>query len=46
MVAIKAEMTDFDSSRLMIEEINRIEALFKQRFPEVLWLFFEPDIAD
>ena len=46
MVAVKARMSDFDTPIEMIEAINAIEAEFKQRFPNVLWLFFEPDVAD
>jgi hypothetical protein len=30
----------------MIEDINRCEQSLKQAFPNVRWLFFEPDVAD
>lgn len=46
MVAIKAEMCRSGSEEALIRNINQCEAAFKQAFPEVVWLFFEPDLAD
>jgi len=46
MVAIKVEMVEFPSQREMILAINRCERLLKEKFPQILWSFFEPDIAD
>ena len=47
MVAVKASIIDNENSAaLMIERINTVEVAFKARFPNVLWLFFEPDNAD
>jgi len=46
MVAIKAKMKRQDSDIALIESINDVEKSFKQSFPDVLWLFFEPDIKD
>ncbi len=46
MVAIKAKMAGDVSAREMINSINRCEQEMKNRFPQILWLFFEPDIAD
>ncbi|MCF6188403.1 MAG: cation diffusion facilitator family transporter [Desulfobulbaceae bacterium] len=46
MVAVKARMREEDSSRVFVENINRCEAGLRQQFPQILWLFFEPDIAD
>ncbi len=47
MVAVKASMIESDkSAALMVERINTVEAAFKQTFPNVLWLFFEPDNSD
>ncbi len=46
MVAIKAKMHDRGSALSLINDINAIEVKFKQNFPEVKWLFFEPDILD
>lgn len=46
MLAVKARMRDGKSSRELIDDINRCEQAVKQAFPEVRWLFFEPDVAD
>jgi cation diffusion facilitator family transporter len=46
MVAIKARMVDPGSADGLIDAINQVEAAFRVRFPEVQWLFFEPDHAD
>src|SRR5262249_48853942 len=46
MVATKAKMRGEQSSRELIEAINRVEAAMKGRFPEIRWSFFEPDLAD
>jgi cation diffusion facilitator family transporter len=45
VVAAKVRMREsVDASRL-IEQINACEAALKQRFPEVSWIFFEPDVV-
>ena len=46
MVAIKAKMRPTASAHALVESINRVEQSFRAAFPEVRWLFFEPDIAD
>ena len=46
MVAIKARMQPQGSEVALIEAINRLEAGFRVAFPEVGWLFFEPDVED
>jgi cation diffusion facilitator family transporter len=46
MVAVKARMREQKSARDLIDDINRCERAFKQTFPEVRWLFFEPDVSD
>jgi cation diffusion facilitator family transporter len=46
MVAIKAEMHPAGSERALLEAINRAEAAFKARYPQVTFLFFEPDVSD
>jgi cation diffusion facilitator family transporter len=46
VVAVQAEMIDYAQSRAMVEAINVIEADLQVRFPEVRWVFFEPDFAD
>ncbi|MFX1764392.1 cation diffusion facilitator family transporter [Paraburkholderia sp. A1RI-2L] len=45
VVAVQAEMIDYDHSRTMVEAINVIEADLQARFPVVRWVFFEPDFA-
>lgn len=46
MVAIKAHMKPAASDVKLIEAINRTEAAFRQKFPQVAFLFFEPDLHD
>jgi len=46
MVAVKAEMEEFQNQREMIEGINRCERRLKQSFPQIVWSFFEPDLHD
>lgn len=46
MVAIKAQMHATGSDVVMIEIINKTEAAFRLQFPQVTFLFFEPDIRD
>ena len=46
MVAVKARMVPQGSDTALIEAINRCERAFRQRFPQVMWLFFEPDVQD
>ncbi len=43
MVAVKARMTEENSAKKMIAEINRCEAELKRAFPQIRWVFFEPD---
>jgi divalent metal cation (Fe/Co/Zn/Cd) transporter len=43
MVSVQAHMREDDSAKVLIDEINRVEAGMKQAFPEVRWSFFEPD---
>jgi cation diffusion facilitator family transporter len=44
MVAVKAKMRDAPSTRALVDEINEVEAAFRQRFPQTQWVFFEPDV--
>lgn len=44
MVAVKAKMAATDSTAQLIENINLCEAELKKAHPEILWIFFEPDI--
>lgn len=46
MVAVKAKMIEMKSPKSMVRAINLCEAEFKKEFPEVVWLFFEPDLKD
>lgn len=46
MVAVKAKMAVMDGAKELVADINQTEALFRQRFPQVQWLFFEPDVED
>jgi len=46
MLAVKAKMIHFDSSEKMINAINKIEKSMKEKFPEIMWSFFEPDNKD
>ena len=46
MVAVKAKMHEMTGAKDLVADINQTEALFRQRFPQVLWLFFEPDVED
>jgi len=43
MVAVKARMQNCTTANDLVDAINACEARFKSRFPETMWLFFEPD---
>jgi cation diffusion facilitator family transporter len=45
MVALKAKMKARNAAEL-VAAINRTEAALRREFPDIQWLFFEPDIAD
>jgi cation diffusion facilitator family transporter len=44
MVAVKAKVRSQGDADAFVEKINEIEAAFKERFPQVQWTFFEPDV--
>lgn len=46
MVSAKVEMQEKSSVRRLIEDINRVESALRAGFPQVRWIFFEPDISD
>ena len=46
MLSVKVKMQPANSGVALVKMINAAEVLIKKRFPEVLWLFFEPDITD
>jgi len=43
VVAVKARMADMPSALALVDAINRCERALRAEFPEVHWLFFEPD---
>jgi hypothetical protein len=45
MVAAKVKMKP-ESAAELVAAINRAEAATRAEFPEIQWLFFEPDVAD
>jgi cation diffusion facilitator family transporter len=45
MVALKVKMKAVTAAEL-ISRINEVEAALRIEFPEIQWLFFEPDVAD
>lgn len=46
LVAVKARMREQGSQGGLVEAINATEKAFRARFPQVQWVFFEPDVAD
>jgi cation diffusion facilitator family transporter len=46
MVAVKAKMTKVESVTQLIDNINNCEAELKKMNPDIIWVFFEPDIKD
>lgn len=46
MVAVKAKMRPAPTGQALVEAINRVEKSFRSAFPQVQWLFFEPDLSD
>jgi len=46
MVAAKAKMAETNSIEQMIKNINVCEKELKKAFPQMQWVFFEPDIED
>jgi divalent metal cation (Fe/Co/Zn/Cd) transporter len=43
VVAVKARMANYPSAAALIDAINCCERALRAEFPEVRWLFFEPD---
>jgi cation diffusion facilitator family transporter len=46
MLAVKARMTPAESDVALIRAINEVEASLRRSFPQVRWVFFEPDLLD
>ena len=44
VIAVKARMTEATSAPAMIEAINVCERALHAAFPQVRWIFFEPDV--
>jgi cation diffusion facilitator family transporter len=44
MVAVQAQMQPQPSDTALVEAINAVEASLQSTFPQIKWLFFEPDI--
>lgn len=44
VVAVKARMTENASAPALVDAINRCERALRATFPQVRWLFFEPDV--
>ena len=44
MVAVKARMREEQAALRLVEDINQVEAAVRSAFPQVRWLFFEPDL--
>ena len=46
MVAVKARMHPLGSDVALVEAINQVERGLRAAFPQVRWVFFEPDLKD
>ncbi|RQP22110.1 cation diffusion facilitator family transporter [Piscinibacter terrae] len=46
MLAVKAQMAPQPSDVALVEAINRVEKGLREHFPDVRWIFFEPDLRD
>ena len=46
MVAVKARMQPMGTDVALIEAINTVERSVRAAFPQVRWMFFEPDNID
>ena len=46
MVAVKVKMASFATPEDMIEASNRCEAALRGAYPQITWVFFEPDLRD
>ena len=45
MVAVKARMRETGSVTILADVINRAEARLKRAYPQIKWIFFEPDVV-
>jgi cation diffusion facilitator family transporter len=46
MVSAKVRMQENESALRLVEDINQVESAVKASFPQVRWVFFEPDARD
>ncbi len=46
LVAVKARMQEQGGQQALVVAINATEKAFREKFPQVHWIFFEPDVAD
>jgi len=46
MVAAKVRMQEMNTAVHLIEGINEVECALKAKFPQIRWVFFEPDTKD
>jgi divalent metal cation (Fe/Co/Zn/Cd) transporter len=46
MISIKARMHPQGGETELVVAINRVEASLRKAFPQLRWVFFEPDIED
>jgi cation diffusion facilitator family transporter len=46
MVSTKVRMQETGTALQLIQDINRVESALRENFPQVRWVFFEPDIHD
>jgi len=46
MIAVKARMRESRDATLLVEAINQVESALRAAFPQVRWIFFEPDVSD
>ncbi|MEO5695154.1 MAG: cation diffusion facilitator family transporter [Usitatibacter sp.] len=46
LVAVKARMKEQGGQQALVVVINATEKAFREKFPQVHWIFFEPDVAD
>jgi divalent metal cation (Fe/Co/Zn/Cd) transporter len=43
LLAVKARMHESQDGGRLIDDVNRVEADVRRAFPQIQWLFFEPD---
>jgi cation diffusion facilitator family transporter len=46
MVSAKVRMQEMNTAVDLIEDINRVECALRTTFPQIRWVFFEPDVKD